>query len=114
MRAMMMFFVVLVTTTACSGISEFKRDAEQNFRDIKDDVVRQNVHISGYLKSPTVSLQDMSEVRTGIVEYAFVELGKWFTAPEERCKFILVVEKNSGTIIGWRYNGKPEYCYVNP
>ena len=79
MRAMMMFFVVLVTTTACSGISEFKRDAEQNFRDIKDDVVRQNVHISGFTSIPYEAravIENQLKIKKGNANDLCVYLGK--------------------------------------
>lgn len=114
MKISMIFLAVLLTTSACSGISDFKQNAERNFKGIMDDGIKKHEFISQYLRSPTLSLQETNEVQSGIVEYSFVELGKWFTAPEERCKFIIVAEKNSGTVIGWRYNSKPEYCYINP
>jgi hypothetical protein len=55
------------------------------------------------------------EVKSGVMEYSFEEKrAKLFRSAEEKCRFIVVVEKDTGTMIGWRYNGNPEYCTDNP
>lgn len=69
------------------------------------------------LLSPTsaVVLKGKQEVQPGVMEYAFEEKkAKWFTPAEAKCRFIVLVEKDTGTMIGWRYNGNPEYCAENP
>ena len=74
-----------------------------------DQNVAQHENINGYL-SPTsgVALEGVQEVRPGVIEYAFEPRHYW--SEEVKCKFIFVVVKETGTIIGWRYNGKPENC----
>lgn len=55
------------------------------------------------------------EIKPGIMEYFFEEKReKLFRSADVKCRFIVVVEKATGTMIGWRYNGNPEYCTDNP
>lgn len=61
--------------------------------------------------SPPVIIEEIREVRPGVMEYFFEE-GKGFHSPGKECKFVLVVEKDTEKIIGWRYNGNPDYCWI--
>jgi hypothetical protein len=87
----------------------------QRFADGKDRVVREHrSNINSYLKSPylyppVTSTPSIQESQSEIMEYSFTQNGM-DSHPERRCKFIFVVQKATGTIIGWRYNDKPEYC----
>ncbi len=72
-------------------------------------------NVSGYLRPQSgVNLEDVKEVQPGILEYSFIDKVKIFIPVEKKCRFILVVQKDTGTITGWRYNGNPEYCTANP
>ena len=76
--------------------------------------IKQN--IAGYLNPRSlVVLLGTQEVQPGVMEYSFEEKrAKLFRPAEEKCRFIVVVDKATGTMIGWRYNGNPEYCTENP
>jgi hypothetical protein len=84
--------------------------AMKRFADGKDIVVRERSSIYGYLKSPAISIQHIQEVQSGVMEYFFIRTNTLFVDSDKRCKFVFVVKKDTGTIIGWRYNDKPEYC----
>lgn len=60
---------------------------------------------------PTVAIQEIREVRPGVMEY-FFEYGIGFHKPGKECKFVILVEKNTEKIIGWHYNGDPDYCWI--
>ena len=100
--------LLILTACATASQSEMKR-----FVDVKDEVVRSGSSIYPYLKSKAVSIDYSQEVQPGVVEYAFIETFKWHVDPDKRCKFIFVVEKDTGTITAWKYNNKPEYCLEN-
>jgi len=78
-------------------------------------IVRKN-NIEGLLNPRSaVILQGMHEVQPGVIEYTFEDKkAKWFTPAEAKCRFIVVVDKTTGTMTGWRYNGNPEFCTDNP
>ncbi len=83
----------------------------QRFVHQMDMDVSQHENISGYLKPTSgVTLENMQEVRSGVMEYSFKDKLVLFTSEKEKCRFIFVVEKNAGTIIDWKYNGRPENC----
>lgn len=82
----------------------------QRFVDGMDIVVKKGRSINPYLESTAISVQNIQEVQTGVIEYSFVQTSMWYVDPDKRCKFIFVAKKDTGTIIGWRYNDKPEYC----
>lgn len=86
----------------------------KRFVDNNDIVVREKRKIGGYLKdSAGVEVRSINEVAPGVLEYSFIERRSYrpFEDTWKLCKFIFVVDKSSGAIIDWRYNGKPEYCY---
>jgi len=55
------------------------------------------------------------ENKPGIIEYFFEEKhAKLFRPFNDKCKFILFVDKKTRKIMDWRYNGNPNYCTLNP
>jgi len=81
-----------------------------------DQDVAQQENISIFLRPHLLfAAKHIEEVRPGVMEYSFEpEHYYWFGNTEDmKCKFIFVVAKDTGTIIGWRYNGKPENCQQN-
>lgn len=84
--------------------------AMRRFVDGMDNVVRKGSSINAYLKSSVISIQHIQEVQAGVMEYFFIQTNILFVDSDKRCKFVFVVKKDTGTIIGWRYNDKPEYC----
>ena len=101
---------LLVAVSACATdhSEAIKRFADQMNRNVAD-----HESINGYLRPGLLFVvKDVREVRPGEVEY-FFEPEKfywWGDAEKMKCKFIFVVAKDTGTVIGWRYNGKPENC----
>jgi len=86
----------------------------RRFVESTDYSVMRQENIHGYLDPHSgVTLEAVKEVRTGILEYALLAKYPIFYSEEKRCRFIFVVKKDTGTIIDWRYNGKPEYCTQN-
>jgi hypothetical protein len=108
----LVILVVISTTTACMNWNQ--EDAKRLWAEQQDtSVFKKQNNIDDYLRS--FNLLDKQEVKLGIVEYSFEEKReKWFTPSEAKCRFILVVKKDTGEIINWRYNGNPEYCTANP
>jgi hypothetical protein len=103
-KAKLIFLIILFTISACVGdpIAGMER-----FKYHKDRAVSERDNINDWLNPrAAVVARDVQEVRPGVMEYSFEPKHSW----EVECKFILVVEKDTGTVIGWRYNGKPENC----
>ena len=97
---------LLVAISACAGNA---LDKMKRFRDQRDQDVAQQENINRFLLPRLlIVVRDVQEVRPGVMEYSFEPKYSW--SEEVKCKFILVVAKDTGTIIGWRYNGKPENC----
>lgn len=98
---------LLFAISACAGNLD---DARKRFVYWMDRDVTEQKNISSYLRPKSgVELEGVQEVRPGVMEYS-LKGKRWFTSEEDKCKFIFVVAKDSGTVIGWRYNGKPENC----
>ncbi|MFZ5524671.1 MAG: hypothetical protein ACOY9D_11415 [Pseudomonadota bacterium] len=106
---------LLFVISACAGT---QAEAMQRFVYHKDMAVSRQENIGGYLKPKSgrsgVSLEGVQEVQPGVMEYSFIDKLKIFVSAEKKCRFILIAQKDTGTIIGWRYNGNPEYCTANP
>lgn len=103
---------ILVVSASCSSRSYL--DAMQLFVERKDTVVMRQEKIQEYLSpSSGVNLEDMKEISPDVEEYFLVDKVKIFVPVEKKCRFVFIVQKSTGTIIGWRYNGKPEYCTSN-
>jgi len=84
------------------------------FAEHKDTTVWRKTNIHDYLSPQSgVNLEDKREVQPGIVEYNLVDKLIIFVPAEKKCRFIFTVREDTGEIIGWRYNGKPEYCTSN-
>lgn len=73
------------------------------FVEHQNTTVARKENIEGYLNPRSaVVLQEMQEVRPGIMEYSFEDKrSKWFTPAEAKCRFIVVVNKDTGAMIGW-------------
>lgn len=106
---------LIYAITACAGTQS---EAMQRFVYHKEMAVSRHEDIDGYLKPSSgrsgVSPEGVQEIKPGVMEYAFVDKLQIFVPAEKKCRFILVVQKDTGTIIGWKYNGNPEYCTANP
>ena len=107
-KAKLISLIILFTISACVGdpIAGMKR-----FKDQMDKNVAEKHNIEASLHPPGYSIlgvRKVEEVRPGIMEYSFEP--KHFWSEDGKCKFIFVVAKDTGTVIGWRYNGKPENC----
>ena len=77
--------------------------------------ILRKTNIDAYLSPRSgVALEGVQEVQFGVMEYSFVDKLTLFVPVEKKCRFIVVVQKDTGTMIGWRYNSKPEYCTSNP
>jgi|SRR5665647_928931 len=112
----LLYIPLFCVLTACGNpfIREDPSAGMKRFADWNDKYVREhNQNIDAFLSPHSgVLLEGAQETRPGVMEYSFV--GKiWFTPDEKKCRFIFVVEKDTGTIIGWSYKSKPEYCYNN-
>lgn len=59
------------------------------------------------------AVERVQEVQPGVMEYYLVDKMTLFVPAEKKCRIIVVVEKETGTMTSWRYNGKPEYCTAN-
>jgi len=109
------FLPLIFVITACAGTLN---EAMQRFVYHKDEGVRRQENIDEWLQPSSgrsgSSLESAQEVKPGVMEYAFVDKLKIFVPAAKKCRFILVVQKSTGTIIGWRYNSNPEYCTSNP
>ena len=93
-----MSFLILFATAACTVWTQ--KDAMQLFAFQMNNDVAKGHYIYGYLNPKSaVVLLDSREVRPGVMEYSF---------EDKRAKWA------SGIIIGWRYNGNPNYCTANP
>jgi hypothetical protein len=101
---------IIFAISACASDST---EAMRRFVYWRDRNVAEQENINTYLKPRSgVALESVHEIRPGVMEYS-VKSKRWFTADEAQCRFIFVVDKDSATVIGWRYNGKPEYCFQN-
>jgi hypothetical protein len=109
MRSTLMYMSLMLLATACASDS---RTPMERFVYTKDMVVRENHNISGYLDSRSgVDVENVKEVQPGVLEYSLIGKKGWLRDdPDKRCRYIFVVSKQEGAIIGWRYNGNPEYC----
>lgn len=84
------------------------------FKETMDYYVGNRKPLSEYTRvysPPTVAIQEIREVRPGVIEY-FFEYGIGFHKPGKECKFVFIVEKDTEKIIGWRYNGDPDNCWI--
>jgi hypothetical protein len=105
-KAKLISLIILFTISACVGdpIAGMRR-----FKDQMDKSVAEKDNIDTFLHPRVLSVvRNVQEVRTGVMEYSFEP--KHFWSEEGKCKYILIVAKDTGTLIGWRYNGKPENC----
>ena len=101
---------LLMFLFAISACAENPIEARQRWVYWSDRTVADHENIKGFIISTSgVALEDVKEVRPGVMEYYFRDK-RIFTGDKERCRFVYVVETNTGTVIGWRYNGNPEYC----
>lgn len=103
---------MLNSSSGCSSLFTYtQEDAMRRFVQTKDFVVMRQENIHGYLDPHSgVNLESVTEVRPGVLEYSLLVKYPIFNSAERRCRFIFVAQKDTGTIIDWRYNGKPEYC----
>jgi hypothetical protein len=104
----------LLAITACTIWTQ--DDGIRLWAEHTDTTIARKRNIEDYLnpRSAVVSTS-VQEVKSGKMEYTFEEkLAKLYRSAEEKCRFIVVVEKDTGKMIGWRYNGNPEYCTDNP
>ena len=60
----------------------------------------------------SATIEEIREVQPGKMEYYF-EWGKGLHKPGKECKFVFVIEKDTEKIIGWRYNGDPDNCWIS-
>jgi hypothetical protein len=105
-------FTIITVIAACSSFTN--EDAMRRFVESTDNSVMRQEKIHGYLDPHSgVTLEGVKEVRPGILEYSLLAKYPIFYSAEKRCRFIFVVQKDTGTIIDWRYNGKAEYCTQN-
>lgn len=94
----------LLAVSAC--VSDHS-EGMKRFKDQMDQNVAQKEAIDNFLRPNLLfAVKGVKEVRPGVMEYYFEPRHYW--SEEVECKFIFVVTKS--TIIGWRYNGKPENC----
>ena len=114
MNRLVALFVTLFAMTACATWTH--EDAMRLFGEHRDTSIMRKQNIEGLLNPRSaVILQGMHEVQPGVIEYAFEDKNaKWFTPAEAKCRFIVSAEKDTGTMIKWRYNGNPNYCTDNP
>ena len=106
------FSFLLTTLTISAGCSTFTHEESmQRFVESIDNTVMRQEKITRYLDLHSgVTLKGVKEVRPGIMEYSLQLKYPIFHLAEKRCSFIFVVQKQTGKIIDWRYNGKPERC----
>jgi len=86
------------------------------FAEHQDSSVARKHNIEALLNPRSaVVLLGVQEAQPGVIEYSFeYKKAKWFTPAEAKCRYIVSVEKATGTMIGWRYNGNRDYCTDNP
>jgi hypothetical protein len=102
-----------VVNASCAS-QQTHEEAMQLFVEQKNMTIRDKTNIEAYLNPQSgVALEGVQEVQPGVMEYAFVDRLKLFVPVEKKCRIIVVVEKDTGTMISWKYNGKPEYCTAN-
>ncbi|MEQ1837332.1 MAG: hypothetical protein ABL858_03170 [Candidatus Nitrotoga sp.] len=102
----------LFVNTACA--SRTGEDAMQIFVEQTNMTISRKTNIDAYLKPRSgVTLEGVQEVQPGVMEYSFVDKLKLFVPAEKKCRFIVVVQKDTGAMTSWRYNSKPEYCTSN-
>lgn len=104
---------MLAVIAACA--SQTHEEAMQLFvYQMSMTVFRNKANIERFLKPQSgVALESVQEVQPGVMEYAFVDKLTLFVPLEKKCRIIVVVQKDTGTMIDWRYNSKPEYCSAN-
>lgn len=100
---------LLFANAGCAGNPH---EAMKRFADQKDRNVAERENISVFLRPNLLFVvRGVQEIRPGVMEYFFEPKYSWSEAV--KCKYIYTVAKDTGTIIGWRYNGKPENCQQN-
>jgi hypothetical protein len=111
---LMASFLTLCTMTACMAWTH--EDAMRLWAEHRDTTVLRKKNIEDYLNPRSaVNLLGIKEVQPNVMEYSFeYKNAKWFTPAEAKCRFIMSVEKGTGSMIGWKYNGNPNYCTDNP
>lgn len=114
MRSSTILFIFTCFITSC--MSWTHKQAMDLFESQRDMAVMFEYKIDSYLKpTSAVKLLEKKETKPGVVEYSFEEKhAKLFRPSNEKCRFILVVNKKTRTVIDWRYNGNPNYCTANP
>ena len=97
---------VLLASAAC-------RSPQERWKSEMDYYVTHSYHLEQHMRTYKVSsiIEDIKEVRPGVLEY-YIERGKGIVKPGEECKIVFVVEKATDVIIGWRYYGNPDYCWI--
>ncbi|MBI2779326.1 MAG: hypothetical protein HYX62_06045 [Gammaproteobacteria bacterium] len=97
---------LLIAVSACATDHS---EAMKRFKAQRDKNVSEKANINDFIGPNKLSVvRDVREVRPGVLEYSFEPRHYW--SEEVKCKYIFVVAKDTGTVIGWRYNGKPENC----
>jgi len=103
----------LLVIAACA--SQTHEEAMQLFVEHTNMIVLgKKANIERFLKPRSgYALEGVQEVEPGIMEYSLVDKLILFVPVEKKCRIIVVVQKETGTMINWRYNSKPEYCTEN-
>jgi hypothetical protein len=108
-----LLLATLVVSASCAT-HHTHEEAMQLFVEQMNMTIREKTNIAVALNPHSgVALVGVQEVQPGLVEYSFVDKMTLFVPVEMKCRFVVVVEKDTGTMIGWRYNSKPEYCTAN-
>lgn len=108
----LLLLAALLVNTACASRTE--EDRMQLFVKHMNATILKKTYIDGYLNPRSgVTLEGVQEVQPGVMEYFFVDKLRLFVPAERKCRFILIVQKETGIVTDWRYNGKPEYCTSN-
>lgn len=105
-------FLALVTllVTACMSYWEFT--SQQRFE--KNLTARINWSIERYQSQEGVNFLWSNETGDGKVEYFYgYKTRALFDPAGSACRYVMIVDRSSQLIVGWRINGNPEYCRLN-
>lgn len=103
----------LVVSVSCAT-HHTHEEAMQLFVEQMNMTIREKTNIAVALNPQSgVALVGVQEVQLGVMEYSFVDKMTLFVPVEKKCRFIVVVDKETGTMTSWRYSSKPEYCAAN-
>ncbi len=113
-KAKLSSLISVLAITACMTWTQ--EDGVRLWAEHRDTTIALKRNVEDYLNPRSaVVLTSMQEVKSGVMEYSFEEKrAKLFRPAEAKCRFIVSVDKDTGTMIGWRYNGNKEYCTDNP